>query len=66
MDMRGSVMAGLARQLGRPSGLRGRFVGVMLNRSNKGSVTAAVEDRPVGEDEEAFHLLVAKLTSPAV
>ena len=43
MDMRGSVLAGLARQLGRPSGLSGRFVGVMLNRSNKGAVTAAVE-----------------------
>lgn len=43
MDMRGSVLAGLARQLGRPSGLRGRFVGVMLNRSNKGAVTEAVE-----------------------
>lgn len=43
MDMRGSVLAGLARQLGRPSGLRGRFVAVMLNRSNRGSVTAAVE-----------------------
>ena len=43
MDMRGSMLAGLARQLGRPSGLRGRLVGVMLNRSNRGSVTAAVE-----------------------
>ena len=29
-----------------------------------GSGLTVVEDRRVGEDEEAFHLLVAKLTSP--
>jgi arsenite methyltransferase len=34
---------GLARQLGRPEGLRGRVVGRMLNRTNARAVAAAVE-----------------------
>ncbi|MEJ7742096.1 MAG: methyltransferase domain-containing protein [Nocardioidaceae bacterium] len=36
-------MSGFARQLGRPEGLRGRLVGVELNRHNRSRVTAAVE-----------------------
>ena len=36
-------MAGIARQLGHPSGLRGRLVGVALNRGNRGFVSAAVQ-----------------------
>jgi arsenite methyltransferase len=36
-------MAGIARQLGHPSGLRGRLVGVMLNRGNRSFVSAAVQ-----------------------
>ncbi len=36
-------MAGLARQLGGPTGLRGRLVGRMLNRGNRATVSAAVE-----------------------
>jgi arsenite methyltransferase len=42
-------MAALARQLARPEGLRGRLVGQMLNRGNRGTVSAAVaatEARP--------------------
>jgi len=35
-------LAGLARQLGRPEGIRGRRVGRELNRSNRATVTAAV------------------------
>lgn len=42
MDVRGAVMSGIARQLGHPSGLRGRFVGAVLNRRNRRFVSAAV------------------------
>ncbi|MGW3964783.1 class I SAM-dependent methyltransferase [Amycolatopsis sp. NPDC005003] len=42
MGLREGFQAGLARQLGHPSGLRGRIVGAMLNRRNRGPVTAAV------------------------
>ena len=42
MGLRENFRAGLARQLGHPSGLRGRVVGAMLNRRNHGPVTAAV------------------------
>lgn len=37
------MIAGLAAQLARPSGLRGRLVGVMLNRGNRGVIAGAVE-----------------------
>jgi len=43
MGVREKFRAELARQLGRPEGLRGRFVGSRLNRHNRGIVTAAVE-----------------------
>lgn len=43
MDVRGRLMAGLARQLGHPSGLRGRLVGILLNRTNRGTVGQAIE-----------------------
>src|ERR1700748_1457441 len=42
-DVRGALMAGIARQLGHPSGLRGRLVGVALNRGNRRFVSAAVQ-----------------------
>jgi arsenite methyltransferase len=42
-DVRGALMAGIARQLGHPSGLRGRLVGAALNRGNRGFVRAAVQ-----------------------
>ena len=43
MNLRASVMAGVARQLAQPQGVRGRLVGAMLNRANRGDVIAAVK-----------------------
>ncbi len=43
MNFRAGVTAGLARQLAHPQGVRGRLVGVLLNRGNRGVVTAAVQ-----------------------
>lgn len=43
MGLRDSFTAGLAKQLGNPSGLRGRVVGAMLNRGNRATITGAVE-----------------------
>lgn len=42
MGLRERFRAGLARQLGHPSGLRGRIVGAMLNRRNREAVVRAV------------------------
>jgi arsenite methyltransferase len=42
-NVRGTLMAGIARQLGHPSGLRGRLVGAALNRGNRTFVKAAVQ-----------------------
>ena len=42
MTLRDRAMAGLVRQLGHPQGLRGRAVGVMLNRGNKSAIEAAI------------------------
>jgi arsenite methyltransferase len=36
------MLAGLASQLGRPTGLRGRLIGTMLNRSNRGEIGLAI------------------------
>lgn len=43
MTVRDAVMAGIAKQLGHPSGLRGRFIGLLLNRGNRAFVAAAVQ-----------------------
>jgi arsenite methyltransferase len=43
MSVRTHLTQGLARQLGRPEGLRGRIVARMLNRRNAQAVAAAVE-----------------------
>jgi ubiquinone/menaquinone biosynthesis C-methylase UbiE len=43
MAVRDAVMAGIAKQLGHPSGWRGRFVGMLLNRGNRAFVSAAVQ-----------------------
>ncbi|MDP7703811.1 class I SAM-dependent methyltransferase [Mycobacterium sp. TY815] len=43
MAVRDAVMAGIAKQLGHPSGLHGRFVGMLLNRGNRAFVNAAVQ-----------------------
>jgi SAM-dependent methyltransferase len=40
---RAALMAGIAKQLGHPHGLRGRIVGGLLNRGNRGFVQAAVD-----------------------
>ncbi|MBA2446216.1 MAG: methyltransferase domain-containing protein [Nocardioidaceae bacterium] len=43
MGVRDKLRAELARQLGRPEGIRGRFVARGLNRGNRGTVAAAVD-----------------------
>jgi SAM-dependent methyltransferase len=43
MGVRNRFLAGLAAQLGRPDGLRGRLVARLLNRANRANVTAAVD-----------------------
>ncbi|MEO8745046.1 MAG: class I SAM-dependent methyltransferase [Candidatus Dormiibacterota bacterium] len=43
MSFRSWVNAGLAAQLGRPAGLRGRVVAILLNRSNAGLIARAAE-----------------------
>jgi arsenite methyltransferase len=47
MNLRASMMAGVARQLAQPQGVRGRLVGAMLNRANRAAVTVAVEALPL-------------------
>jgi arsenite methyltransferase len=51
--IRERVMAGLARQLGRPEGLRGRLVLRRLNRGNREMVLAAVAASGLAEGEVA-------------
>jgi SAM-dependent methyltransferase len=43
MGLRSRMLAGFASQLGRPTGLRGRFVGIMLNRANRGIIVEAID-----------------------
>lgn len=43
MDLRRRLHAGVARQLGHPTGLAGRVVGAGLNRGNRRAVTGTVE-----------------------
>ena len=43
MAVRDAVMAGIAKQLGHPSGLRGRLVGAVLNRGNRQLVRSAAQ-----------------------
>ena len=43
MGLRDTFTAGLAKQLGHPSGLRGRVVGALLNRANRAAITGAAE-----------------------
>jgi arsenite methyltransferase len=42
MGLRDRYLSGLARQLGRPEGLRGRVVGRRLNQANRATVIAAL------------------------
>ena len=50
MGLRDRFNAGLARQLGRPSGLAGRVVGRVLNKGNRATIGAAVAALPLGRD----------------
>ena len=43
MGLRDRMLAGFAAQLGKPTGLRGLVVGTMLNRTNRGMITDAVD-----------------------
>jgi arsenite methyltransferase len=43
MGLRDRLLAGFAAQLGKPTGLRGMVVGTMLNRTNRGMITGAVD-----------------------
>src|SRR6267378_18960 len=43
MGLRDRMLGGLAAQLGRPTGVRGQLVGMMLNRSNRGTIAAAID-----------------------
>ncbi|TMF42387.1 MAG: class I SAM-dependent methyltransferase [Chloroflexi bacterium] len=44
MGLRSRMLAGFASQLGLPTGLRGRAVGAMLNRSNRGTIAIAIRE----------------------
>jgi arsenite methyltransferase len=43
MGLRTWILGGMAAQLGKPTGLRGRLVGSMLNRSNRGLMAEAID-----------------------
>ena len=43
MGLRSRLLAGFASQLGNPTGLRGRLVGIMLNRGNRRTIAAAID-----------------------
>src|SRR5882762_2995532 len=43
MGLRDRMLGGLAAQLGRPTGMRGRVIGMMLNRSNRGTIAQAID-----------------------
>ena len=56
MILRSSMMAGVARQLAHPQGVRGRLVGAMLNRANQAAVTAAVKALPLTDGDTVADL----------
>ena len=43
MRLKAWIFGGMAAQLGKPTGLRGRFVGGMLNKANQGAIAAAID-----------------------
>lgn len=43
VGLRDRMLAGFAAQLGKPAGLRGLVVGTMLNRTNRGMISVAVD-----------------------
>jgi arsenite methyltransferase len=56
MGLRRSFQAGVARQLGHPSGLRGRVVGALLNRGNRKPITRAVAELGLTGAERALDI----------
>ena len=56
MNLRASMLAGVARQLAKPQGVRGLLVGAMLNRANRAGVTAAVKALPLTAGDTAADL----------
>jgi SAM-dependent methyltransferase len=56
MGLRDRMLGGLAAQLGRPTGVRGRLVGIMLNRSNRGTIAAATDALDLQPGEAAADL----------
>jgi SAM-dependent methyltransferase len=53
MGLRDVLQTGLAKQLGHPSGLRGRWVGSMLNNRNGRAVSAAIDLLDIQDGETA-------------
>lgn len=53
MGLRDALLSGLARQLGEPSGRAGRALGLLLNRTNRPLVAAAVDAAEVRAGEVA-------------
>jgi ubiquinone/menaquinone biosynthesis C-methylase UbiE len=51
MAIRERVLAGLSRQLGRPTGPLGRVVGRLLNRGNRAVILAAVDAAEAGHGD---------------
>lgn len=56
MSLRERMLGGLAAQLGRPTGLRGRLVGIMLNRANRGTISMAIDALELQPDAVAADL----------
>lgn len=48
MGIRDRLLSGVARQLGKPEGVTGRLFAVVLNRGNRGMVTAAINAAQIG------------------
>jgi arsenite methyltransferase len=53
VGLRDTVMAGMARQLGHPEGIRGRLTALGLNRGNRDVVLAAVAAAELDADQTA-------------
>jgi ubiquinone/menaquinone biosynthesis C-methylase UbiE len=56
MGLRDRFQAGLARQLGHPSGLRGRLIGSALNRRNREAVVKAVAALELSSGDSALDI----------
>jgi arsenite methyltransferase len=56
MGLRTRILGGMAAQLGKPTGLRGRMVARMLNRANGGFMAEAIESLELPSDAVAADL----------